>query len=62
MSWFKVSNFQASKKETREIFDLFDKDKSGFIDAKELAQVLKSLKMNVSKEDVAEMIDEVINY
>lgn len=42
----------------KEIFDLFDKDKSGSIDAKELADVLRASGNSLSNDDIKALMDE----
>ncbi|ORX46319.1 calmodulin [Hesseltinella vesiculosa] len=44
--------------ELREAFDLFDRDKNGFIDTKELGAVMQSLQMNPSDAELRDMINE----
>jgi len=40
----------------KEAFNLFDKDKSGFIDAKELKSVMNTLGEKLSDEEISAMI------
>ncbi|CAF5142636.1 unnamed protein product, partial [Rotaria magnacalcarata] len=44
--------------ELRQIFDIFDKKKDGFIDKDELYDLLLKLGENITDEDVIEMIEE----
>ncbi len=45
--------------EFREAFSLFDKDGDGFITAKELGTVMRSLGQNPTEQELSEMIAEV---
>ena len=49
----------AQKEQLREAFDLFDVDKSGAIDYKELKAALKALGMKIDKHELKKMITEV---
>ena len=49
----------AQKEQLREAFDLFDRDKSGAIDYKELKAALKALNMKIDKHELKKMITEV---
>ena len=44
----------------RDTFVIFDKDGDGTIDSKELSTVLKSMGYNPTKEEIQEMVDEVL--
>ncbi|KAI8336718.1 calmodulin [Chlamydoabsidia padenii] len=44
--------------EFRDAFDLFDRDRNGFIDTKELGAVMKSLHFNASEAELKDMINE----
>ena len=46
-------------KDFREAFEIFDKDKDGYITAKELIQVMKSLNQDPSEQEINEMIKQV---
>ena len=46
-------------KEYKEAFEIFDKNKDGNITANELANVMKSLNMDPTEDELHEMIDEV---
>ena len=48
------------KKYFRDTFVIFDKDGDGTIDSKELSTVLKSMGYNPTKEEIQEMVDEVL--
>jgi len=43
----------------KEAFSIFDKNNSGFISAKELGQVMRSLKMHPTEHELADMIHEI---
>ena len=45
--------------ELREAFEIFDRDKDGYITAKELIQVMKSLNQDPSEQEINEMIKQV---
>ena len=47
--------------ECKEVFDLFDKDKDGSINEKELGNILRSLGHDPTDQDLSEMINEVDN-
>jgi calmodulin len=46
-------------KEYRDAFEMFDKDKDGYITAKELANVMRSLNQDPSEQELHDMISEV---
>ncbi len=46
-------------KDFREAFEIFDRDKDGYITAKELIQVMKSLNQDPSEQEINEMIKQV---
>ena len=45
--------------ECKEVFDLFDKDKDGAIETKELGHILNALGVNPTQSELLEMINEV---
>ena len=47
-----------SEEEVREAFKVFDKDGDGFLNARELKQVMKNLGENMTDEEIEEMIKE----
>ncbi|CAF0714571.1 unnamed protein product [Adineta steineri] len=55
-----MSTFSASKaEEFRHVFDLFDKNGDGNIDANEIGQVMRSLGLNPTNKEIADLIAEV---
>ena len=49
------------EKELKEYFDMFDRDKDGSINEKELGNILRSLGHDPTDQDLSEMINEVDN-
>lgn len=47
------------EKEFREVFNLVDRDKGGTISKEELAQLMKTLSINASQQELDLMIDEI---
>ena len=45
--------------EFKEAFEIFDKDKDGFITIKELGEIMRNLGQNPSDADLQDMINEV---
>ena len=50
---------QNKLKEYKNIFDLFDSNKDGNVNSLELANILKSININVSDEEIKEIIEEL---
>lgn len=44
--------------EFRDAFNLFDRDRNGYIDTKELGAVMKSLQLNANELELKDMINE----
>ena len=53
-----VKNFASLNKELREAFRMFDKDKSGYIDAKEIQTVTTTLGEKLTDEELNEFMRE----
>ena len=49
------------EKELKEYFDMFDRDKDGSINEKELGNILRSLGHDPTDQDLTEMLNEVVN-
>ncbi len=49
------------EKELKEYFEMFDRDKDGSINEKELGNILRSLGHDPTDQDLSEMINEVDN-
>ena len=50
---------QNKKKEYKSIFDLYDSNKDGSVNSAELANILKSIDINASDEEIKEIIEEI---
>ena len=53
-----VKNFASLNKELREAFRMFDKDKSGYIDAKEIQTVTTTLGEKLTEDELNEFMRE----
>lgn len=50
---------EAQRQETRRAFDLFDADRTGTIDVKELKVAMRTLGFEPKKEEIEKMISEI---
>lgn len=48
--------------EIKDMFDFFDKDRSGFIDARVLERVLKEMGKDVSEDDIKRMVRSCLQF
>ncbi|MCO5603670.1 hypothetical protein L7F22_057821 [Adiantum nelumboides] len=55
----KVQPTDEQRQEIREVFDLFDVDNSGTIDAEELQEAMRSLGFEARPEEIKQMIEEI---